>query len=74
MLLYIRRCVTLLAYFDTHTLGLLEILLHQFNQNIFTCSHEEKNLVTETMARGQQIQLNYVNAVNGTMDESEGKE
>lgn len=55
MLLYISRCVILLEYFDIHTVDLPEIFLHQFNQNIFTGSHEKKNVVNEMLTRGLQM-------------------
>ena len=75
MLLYISRCVILLAYFDIHTLGLPEIFLHQFNQNIFTGS-QEKNISSDgnNDKRVANLQLNCVNKVNDIMGESEGKE
>jgi len=41
MFLYIGRLVTPLACFDIRSLGLPEIFLHQFNQNIFTGSEEK---------------------------------
>lgn len=74
MLLYISRCVILLAYFDIHTMDLPEIFLHQFNQNIFTGSHGKKSSVWNIDKRVTNAQLNCVNKVSGFMDEAEGNE